>query len=158
MCIPQGTSLWLIHLNKCTFSTTLSLRVYTYVLWDIITYDFLKVYTQKCEVIWYLLVVLLCTYLIMSNVEHLFICLLAILWPIFWLDHLFSWNWATWAAYIFLRLIFCVFLHLLLFSPILKVVFSPLLIVSFIVQKLLSLIKSYLFTFDFISITLEGGS
>ena len=33
-----------------------------------------------------------------------------------------------------------------------------LLIVSFIVQKLLSLIRSYLFTFDFISITLGGGS
>ena len=32
-----------------------------------------------------------------------------------------------------------------------------LLIVSFAVQKLLSLIRSHLFTFDFISITLEGG-
>ena len=33
-----------------------------------------------------------------------------------------------------------------------------LLIVSFIVQKLLSLIRSHLFIFAFISITLEGGS
>ena len=33
-----------------------------------------------------------------------------------------------------------------------------LLIVSFAVQKLLSLIRSYLFTFVFISITLGGGS
>ena len=33
-----------------------------------------------------------------------------------------------------------------------------LLIVSFIVQKLLSLIKSYLFIFAFMSITLGGGS
>ena len=33
-----------------------------------------------------------------------------------------------------------------------------LLIVSFAVQKLLSLIRSHLFTFVFISITLEGGS
>ena len=33
-----------------------------------------------------------------------------------------------------------------------------LLIVSFVVQKLLSLIKSHLFTFAFISITIEGGS
>ena len=31
-------------------------------------------------------------------------------------------------------------------------------IISFAVQKLLSLIKSYLFTFVFISITLGGGS
>ena len=33
-----------------------------------------------------------------------------------------------------------------------------LLIVSFAVQKLLNLIRSYLFTFVFISITLGGGS
>ena len=33
-----------------------------------------------------------------------------------------------------------------------------LLIVSFVVQKLLILIRSYLFIFAFISITLEGGS
>ena len=33
-----------------------------------------------------------------------------------------------------------------------------LLIVSFVVQKLLSLIRSHLFTFVFISITLGGGS
>ena len=35
---------------------------------------------------------------------------------------------------------------------------STLLIVSFAVQKLLSLIRSHLFTFVFISITLGGGS
>ena len=33
-----------------------------------------------------------------------------------------------------------------------------LLIVSFAVLKLLSLIRSHLFTFDFISVTLRGGS
>ena len=33
-----------------------------------------------------------------------------------------------------------------------------LLIISFVVQKLLSLIRSHLFIFAFISITLEGGS
>ena len=42
-------------------------------------------------------------------------------------------------------------------SPILRAVFT-LLIVSFIVQKLLSLIRSHLFIFVFISITLGGGS
>ena len=47
----------------------------------------------------------------------------------------------------------------------LTIIFSPsedcpftLLIVSFDVQKLLSLIRSHLFTFVFISITLGGGS
>ena len=54
----------------------------------------------------------------MSDVEHLFMCLLAIcmsslekclfrLWPIFWSGHLFFWNWAAGAACIFLRLILC---------------------------------------------------
>ena len=57
----------------------------------------------------------------------------------------------------FLRLVVCQLLHLLLFSPFLKAVFT-LFIVSFVVQKLLSLIRSHLFIFAFISITLGGGS
>ena len=44
---------------------------------------------------------------------------------------------------------------MLLFSPILK---AALFIVSFIVHKFLSLIRSHLFIFAFISITLRGGS
>ena len=54
--------------------------------------------------------------------------------------------------------IICQLLRLLLFSSILKVIFFTLLIVSFVVQKLLSLIRSNLFIFVFISITLGGGS
>ena len=69
---------------------------------------------------WYLIVVLSCFYLIMSDVDHFFMCLLAICMsslgkclfrslPHFSLGCLFSWCWAVWAACInvFYRLILC---------------------------------------------------
>ena len=115
---------------------------------------------------WYLIVLLFCISLIISDVEHscAFWPSVCILWRnvyldllhIFWLGYLCFWFWAAWDVCIFWRLIPCQLPCSQIFSPILWVVF--LLMVSFAVQKLLSLIRSHLFIFVFIFITRGGGS
>ena len=77
--------------------------------------------------------------------------------PVFWLRCLFFfWRRAAWPVCIFWRLISSVTLLANIFSHSVACLFV-LFMVSFAMQKLLSLIRSHLFIFVFIFITLGGG-
>ena len=117
---PMDTGVWWATVHRVTKSQT---QLSTHA-WLILT-----------SVRRYLTVALVLISLIISDVEHLFMCLLDLCMSslerclfrssthFFFIVFFFFFFWATWAVCIFWRLILCPLLHLQIFSSMLRIVF-----------------------------------
>ena len=154
LCISQSSFTNLHSYQQCT-RTSFSLHPYQHLLFVF----FLLI----------AIVVLICISLMISNIEHLFICLLAIC--ISSLENVNSVFPPTLKNQVFIFYVeLCeLFIYMLDINPFLVIFFAQVLphsvgylfilsMFSFAVQKLLSLIRSHLLIFAFISFTLGDRS